>query len=382
MATTPNFNWSTPDNTGLVKNGALDIRTLGNAIDASMADLKGGTTGQVLSKASNTDMDFVWAADAGAPTSLGFAAGKNKIINGDFGIWQRGTSFTHSGTAYTADRFQGYSDASQTYSRQTFTPATAPVAGYEGQYFWRGVKSASGSFISLIQPIEDVRSFAGQTMTVSFWTKTDAAQTVYVRPYQNFGSGGSSTVVLTSQSISSTTSWARYTLTFTVPSISGKTVGTGSFFAIETFIAPASTVTWDVWGVQVEAGSTATAFQTATGTIQGELIACMRYFYVIASGDQQSITNGFYSSSTDCRGNLRYPVQMRITPTLLSSVGTDHFAFETSAGVDGLNRLDGARVSNTSLLIYNNTTASGIAGNAGELRTNNASASLTASAEL
>jgi hypothetical protein len=62
MATTPNFNWSTPDNTGLVKNGALDIRTLGNSIDASMAELKGGTTGQVLSKTSNTDMDFTWVA--------------------------------------------------------------------------------------------------------------------------------------------------------------------------------------------------------------------------------------------------------------------------------------------------------------------------------
>jgi hypothetical protein len=62
MATTPNFNWVTPDNTGLVKNGALDIRTLGNAIDASMVDLKGGTTGQVLAKATNTDMDFSWVA--------------------------------------------------------------------------------------------------------------------------------------------------------------------------------------------------------------------------------------------------------------------------------------------------------------------------------
>lgn len=62
MATTPNFNWSTPDNTGLVKNGALDIRTLGNSIDASLVDLKGGTTGQVLTKASGTDMDFSWTA--------------------------------------------------------------------------------------------------------------------------------------------------------------------------------------------------------------------------------------------------------------------------------------------------------------------------------
>lgn len=69
MATTPNFNWSTPDNTGLVKNGALDIRTLGNSIDASMADLKGGTTGQVLKKATNTDMDFVWSSDSAGMTN-------------------------------------------------------------------------------------------------------------------------------------------------------------------------------------------------------------------------------------------------------------------------------------------------------------------------
>jgi hypothetical protein len=76
MATTPNFNWSTPDNTGLVKNGALDIRTLGNSIDASMADLKGGTTGQVLTKASNTDMDFSWVADAtGIPATIFDAKG-------------------------------------------------------------------------------------------------------------------------------------------------------------------------------------------------------------------------------------------------------------------------------------------------------------------
>jgi len=69
MATTPSFNWATPDNTGLVKNGALDIRTLGNAIDSSMTDLLGGTTGQVLKKNSNTDMDFVWSADSAGMTN-------------------------------------------------------------------------------------------------------------------------------------------------------------------------------------------------------------------------------------------------------------------------------------------------------------------------
>ena len=62
MPTTSNFGWTTPADTDLVKDGAAAIRTLGNNIDASLVDLKGGTTGQVLAKASNTDLDFTWSS--------------------------------------------------------------------------------------------------------------------------------------------------------------------------------------------------------------------------------------------------------------------------------------------------------------------------------
>lgn len=74
--TTPNFGWSVPTSTDLVKDGATAIETLGDAIDASLVDLKGGTTGQVLSKNSNTDMDFTWVADAsGIPATIFDAKG-------------------------------------------------------------------------------------------------------------------------------------------------------------------------------------------------------------------------------------------------------------------------------------------------------------------
>jgi hypothetical protein len=63
--TTPNFGWSVPVSTDLVKDGATAIELLGDSIDASLVDLKGGTSGQVLTKNSNTDMDFVWVTDAG-----------------------------------------------------------------------------------------------------------------------------------------------------------------------------------------------------------------------------------------------------------------------------------------------------------------------------
>lgn len=87
MANTTNFNWETPDDTDLVKDGAAAIRTLGNSIDTSFVDLKGGTTGQVLSKASNTDLDFTWTAggditevQAGVGISIASGTGPIPVI--------------------------------------------------------------------------------------------------------------------------------------------------------------------------------------------------------------------------------------------------------------------------------------------------------------
>ena len=85
--TTPNFGWPVPTSTDLVKDGATAIETLGDSIDASLVDLKGGTTGQVLSKASNTDMDFTWVTDAagditGVTAGTGISGGGTVAIEG------------------------------------------------------------------------------------------------------------------------------------------------------------------------------------------------------------------------------------------------------------------------------------------------------------
>jgi hypothetical protein len=71
MPNTTNFNWSTPADTDLVKNGASAIRTLGSAIDTSFVDFKGGTTGQVLKKTSNTDLDVEWGTASSGLTLIG-----------------------------------------------------------------------------------------------------------------------------------------------------------------------------------------------------------------------------------------------------------------------------------------------------------------------
>ena len=70
MPNTTNFNWSTPADTDLVKNGASAIRTLGSAIDTSFVDFKGGTTGQVLKKTSNTDLDVEWGTASSGLTLI------------------------------------------------------------------------------------------------------------------------------------------------------------------------------------------------------------------------------------------------------------------------------------------------------------------------
>jgi FtsP/CotA-like multicopper oxidase with cupredoxin domain len=90
MANTTYFGWETPDDTDLVKDGAAAIRTLGQAIDTSMQDLEGGTTGQILSKNSNADMDFVWVTNdvgditevvAGTGLSGGGSSGSVTLTN-------------------------------------------------------------------------------------------------------------------------------------------------------------------------------------------------------------------------------------------------------------------------------------------------------------
>ena len=130
MANTTNFNWETPDDTDLVKDGAAAMRTLGNSIDTSFVDLKGGTTGQILSKASNTDLDYTWVTtdDANAIQNA-IVDAKGDIIaatandtparlavGSDFAFLQADSS-TATGLAWNAGAWT------------TYTPVATPSAG-------------------------------------------------------------------------------------------------------------------------------------------------------------------------------------------------------------------------------------------------------------
>jgi hypothetical protein len=111
MANTTNFNWETPDDTDLVKDGAAAIRTLAGAIDTSLVDLKGGTTGQILSKATNTDMDFTWvtndvgditAVNVSSPITGGGTSGAVTISIQDGTTAQKGAVQLENSTSSTS----------------------------------------------------------------------------------------------------------------------------------------------------------------------------------------------------------------------------------------------------------------------------------------
>ena len=109
MTTTTNFGWDTPDDTDLVKDGALAMRTLGQDIDTSMADLLGGTSGQVLTKNSGTNMDFVWqdpnvgditGVTAGTGLSGGGTSGTVSVAF-DYSVGNQSVENAQTGTTYT-----------------------------------------------------------------------------------------------------------------------------------------------------------------------------------------------------------------------------------------------------------------------------------------
>jgi len=315
--------WVGFDDSNAIQNSIVDAK--GDIVAAS-----GNDTPARLAVGSNGD---TLVADSATATGLrykeDYAAGKNKIINGDFGVNQRAFSSTTSNGVFTFDRWLTTVAGTQTYTTQTFTPGTAPVAGYEGSTFLQIATNAGASnYATIQQRIEDVRTFAGQTATVSFWAKANSGTPkVGIQVYQIFGSGGSARVDVTTVYITLSTSWTRYTGNFVIPSISGKTIGTSSYLVLEITVNNAfdatigqQTNTFQLWGVQLEAGSVATAFQTATGTIQGELAACQRYYSFDSLGNR--VWTGNCTSGSTYGNDVYLPVTMRVAPTVTQTHST------------------------------------------------------------
>jgi hypothetical protein len=296
----------------------------------------------------DTTKSYTYTADQTFPgitaTSYngGSIVGRNKILNGDFSIWQRGNSFSLSTgvVTFASDRWFWVMPGGTTVSRQSFSPGNSPVSGYEGQYYVNTTLTANGQNYEMGQRIEDVRTFAGQRVTLSFWARSTAgAQPLGYALFQYFGTGGSpssmvqATQVTGSGPYTPTSTWQRYSYTFDLPSISGKTIGTNndSYLLVRPmqFTATTTNTSVDIWGVQLESGSVATPFHTATANKQAELAACQRYYIRYSGGATNAILGGFggWITTTIFRPVLQLPVSMRIAPTSVdySSIAVREF---------------------------------------------------------
>jgi hypothetical protein len=360
------------------------------------------------STVSATELGYLDGVTSAIQTQLNqkpeFAAGKNKIINGDFGINQRSFTSTTGADTYTYDRWMTQNGGSNvgTFSAQTFTVGSAPVSGYESSNYLQIVTASQtdDAITGITQRIEDVRTLSGQTVTVSFWAKAaSGTPSIAVELVQNFGSGGSSSVTgIGAVKIPITTSWARYSTTISIPALSGVTIGAGNRLGLIFWVSAGSAYnartntlgpqngTFQFWGVQVEAGSVATAFQTATGTIAGELAACQRYYYRQSIQATPSRFSLGYATSTTAGSIFTYlPVQMRTAPTALEQNGTagDYSIVRLGTTVVTCSAVPTVGSNSVNVVQYSFTVASGLtAGEGIEARPVNTNAYLGWSAEL
>jgi hypothetical protein len=266
-------------------------------------------------------------------STLSVAAGKNAVINGGMDIWQRGTSISVAASTvpYTADRWTLATNANQasTVSRQ----ATGDTTNLPTIQYCARVQRNSGQtgttqmgFTNNFETVNSLR-FAGQTVTISFYARKGANYSPTSSVLTVYGISGTGTdqtrapgtytneaYWVNNQTATLTTTWQRFTFSGTVSS-------TANQLAVYFGMTPTGTAGandyFEVTGVQLELGATATTFSRAQGTIQGELAACQRYYYRMG-GDQNYNpirAVGNTSSTSTAYFNVIHLITMRVPPT-------------------------------------------------------------------
>lgn len=261
--------------------------------------------GLITTKDSSNNLQSVTGAN-GAPLSH-----RNILINGDLNIWQRGTSTTTSG-AYQADRFWG-AGAGLTYARSTDAPD-----GFQ----YSAKLTHGGNDLSIGQPVElfgtgDSGLFvSGEKCTLSFYAKTDSGteglnSLINFRNSKFSSTNNVSFTAIGTASNTITSSWARYSTTFTIP-----TVNSNNIMAAMEISGISKTAYFT--GFQLELGDTATAFEYRSRAEQ--LACCQRYMYRC----QDRMLGNFINSADFYNPRLDHPQKMRASPSLSNGSFTVH----------------------------------------------------------
>lgn len=290
---------------------------------------------------------------------------KNRVLNSNFSVWQRGTSGAGSGTAFVADRWQAYRGAAgSTFSRQVTNDTTnLPFI----QYCIRAQRDSgntSTSPYSIGQNFESVNSIplAGKTVVLSFYaraganyssasgalevnlaTGTGTDQNIYT------GLTGRANPIL--QNATLTTTWQRFTYSATLATTATQVAM--SFASTPVGTAGANDY-FEVTGVQLEVANTASPYAPNGATYQAELAACQRYYFrQSASASNAYAVYGFGSATatTTMDAPIKFAQTMRTAPTAIEysnlGVSADNatiISVSSAAFVSGENGTDTAMV--------------------------------------
>ena len=383
--------------TGSATWSSLAYTAIPESIFAAKGDIltaTGNDAAAVLTAGSNGD---TLVADSAASTGLRWSAtpsASNPIVNSAMDVWQRGTSFSFTNAlTYTADRWQGITDAGAT-TMQVTRQATGDTTNLPFiQYCARVARTTTGTNdIYLSQSFESVNSipYAGKTVTFSFYARKGSGYSATSSNLvarlvtgtgtdQNVLTGLTGGATAIDGSATLTTTWQRFSFAAT---LSASLTQLALFFR---FTPVGSTTTndyFEVTGVQIDVGSVALPFRRSGGTIQGELAACQRYYWR-AGGDSgyQPFGLGRATATTTATMLINNPVPMRTKPSSVdfANLGLGDFV-SVSSSLSGLT-LDYA---GTTTSTVNVTGASGLtSGTLMVIRANNStSAYIGMSAEL
>lgn len=219
---------------------------------------------------------------------------RNKIVDGRFDFWYEGTSQTSSGYGSDTMWFNGNVGSTKTHSQQALTVGVdlPAIDCPSAQYFSRTIVTSvtgAANFVIKTHRIENVHTLAGKTVTLSFYAKANASKNIAVELLQDFGLNGSAQVVgIGSQLVGLTSSWAKYSVTITLPSVANKTINeknmlvvhfwfdAGSDYAARAAYLGQQSGTFDIACVQLEEGSVATPYEDLSYTVLALLV--WRYY--------------------------------------------------------------------------------------------------------
>jgi hypothetical protein len=344
---------------------------------------------------------------------------KNRIINGAMVIDQRnaGTATANTIDGYTLDRWTVFqSTTGKLIAQQNAGSVTPPVGftNYLGVTSQSAYSVTSTGYYITRQNIEGFNTADLQwgtanakTVTVSAWVRSSLTGT-FGGAVRNASSDYSYPFTY---SIPTANTWTQISVTIAGPTAGtwegatnglgiqvifgfgvGSTLsGTAGAWASASYLSATGATsvvgtngaTFYITGVQLEVGSSATGYEYVN--YQTSLANCQRYFAVLASGNAQSVYNGFVSASTNLQGIVNFPVQMRTTPTLSVTTGTAYYKAYTQPLTSNVTSLaiDTGLASQYSASLYTNSGASGLTnGQGGLVYTGSASSFVAVQAEL